>query len=57
MGGAGTAKSRNAAFHADKKTDTSVIQRKPPKKGDTPAVVVEKRDVAKGNTNQQFHLY
>ena len=50
-GGAGKAKSRNPAVHADEKSDTSVVPRKPPNKGDDPAEVVEERDVAKGNTN------
>jgi RNA-directed DNA polymerase len=51
-GGAGKAKSRNPAVHAGEKSDTSVVPRKPPNKGDTPAEVVEERDVAKGNTNE-----
>lgn len=51
-GGAGKAKSRNPAVHAGEKSDTSVVPKKLPNNGDTPAEVVEERDVAKGNTNE-----
>jgi hypothetical protein len=51
-GGAGKAKSRNPVVHAGEKSDTSVVPRKPPNKGDDPAEVVEERDVAKGNTSE-----
>ena len=55
-GGAGKAKSRNPVVHAGEKSDTSVVPRKPPNKGDDPAEVVEERDVAKGNTSEPPRL-
>jgi group II intron reverse transcriptase/maturase len=51
-GGTGKAKSRNPVIHADEKSDTSVVPKKPPNKGDCPAEVVEERGVAKGNVNK-----
>ena len=37
-------------IHADEKSDTFVVPKKLPNKGDNPAEVVEGREVAKGNT-------
>src|SRR5438445_10732543 len=51
-GGTGKAKSRNPVVHADEKSDTPVVPRKPPNKGDDPAEVVEGRGVGKGTANK-----
>ena len=51
-GGTGKAKSRNPVAHADEKSDTPVVPKKPPNNGDDPAEVVEERGVAKGNVNK-----
>ncbi|TAG44250.1 MAG: group II intron reverse transcriptase/maturase [Betaproteobacteria bacterium] len=50
--GTGKANSRNPVAHADEKSDTPVVPKKPPNKGDAPAEVVEERGVAKGNANK-----
>ena len=50
--GAGKAQSRNPAVHVDEKSDTPIVSKKPPNKGQ-PAEVVEKRGVAKGNVSQK----
>ena len=51
-GGAGKAKSHNPAVYVAEKSDTSVVPEKLLNKGDTPAEMVEERDVAKGNTDK-----
>lgn len=51
-GGTGKAKSRNPVVHAGEKSDTPVVPKKPPNKGDNPTEVVEERGVAKGNVNK-----
>src|SRR5450830_284111 len=51
-GGTGKAKSRNPVVHAGEKSDTPVVPKKPPNKGEDPAEVVEGRGVAKGNVNK-----
>jgi len=50
--GAGKAQSRNPAVYVDEKSDTPIVSKKPPNKGQ-PAEVVEKRGVAKGNVSQK----
>lgn len=45
-------KSRNPVAHADEKSDTPVVPKKPLNKGDEPAEMVEERAVAKGNANK-----
>lgn len=50
--GTGKANSRNPVAHADEKSDTPVVPKKPPNNGETPAEVVEERGVAKGNANK-----
>ncbi len=50
-GGTGKAKSRNPVVHAGEKSDTPVVPRKPPNKGDDPAEVVQERGVAKANAD------
>ena len=51
-GGTGKAKCRKPVVHADEKSDTPVVPRKPSNKGDDPAEVVEGRGVAKGNADK-----
>ena len=51
-GGTGKAKSRNPVVHADEKSDTPVVPKKPSNNGDDPAEVVEGRGVAKGNVDK-----
>lgn len=51
-GGSGKAKSRNPDIYADEKSDTSIVPKKPPNKGNKPAEGVEGRDVAKRNADQ-----
>ena len=51
-GGAGKACGRDPATHADEKSDTPVLPKKPPNKGAYPAEAVEGRGVAKGNTDK-----
>ena len=50
-GGTGKVNNSNPVAHADEKSDTSVVPKKPPNNG-KPAEVVEERDVAKGNAGQ-----
>lgn len=45
-GGTGKAKSRNPVAHADEKSDTPVVPKKPSNKGDDPAEVVKGRGVS-----------
>ena len=51
-GGTGKAKSRNPVAYADERSDTPVVPKKLPNKGDDPAEVVEERGVAKGNADK-----
>ena len=51
-GGTGKAQSHNPVAHADEKSDTPVVPKKPPNNGDDPAEVVEERGVAKGNVSK-----
>jgi hypothetical protein len=51
-GGAGKASSRNPAIHAEEKSDTPILPKKPPNKGFDPAEVAEGRGVAKGNADK-----
>ncbi|MGA2330033.1 MAG: reverse transcriptase domain-containing protein, partial [Bryobacteraceae bacterium] len=51
-GRAGKAFRRNPAIHADEKSDTPIVPRKPSNKGVHPAEAVEGRGVAKGNTDE-----
>ena len=50
-GGTGKAQSHNPVAHADEKSDTPVVPRKPSNKG-KPAEMVEGRGAAKGNANK-----
>ena len=51
-GGAGKAHSHNPATHADEKSDTPILPKKPPNKGFDPAEAVEGRGVARGNADE-----
>ncbi len=51
-GGTGKAQSHNPVAHADEKSDTPVVPKKPSNKGGDPAETVEERGVAKGNVNK-----
>jgi hypothetical protein len=50
--GAGKACGHNPAIHADEKSDTPILPKKPPNKGFDPAEAVEGRGVAKGNADK-----
>ena len=52
VGGTGKAQSHNPVVHADEKSDTPIVPKKPPNNGGDPAEVVEGRGVAKGNVNK-----
>jgi RNA-directed DNA polymerase len=43
---------RNPAIHADEKSDTFIVPKKPSNKGTTPTETVEGRDVARGNADE-----
>ncbi len=49
---AGKVNDRNPAIDADEKSDTSIVPKKLPNKGDNPAEAMEGRGVAKGNANE-----
>ena len=51
-GGTGKAQSHNPVAYADEKSDTFVVPKNPSNKGDDPAEMVEGRNVAKGNVNE-----
>ncbi len=51
-GGVGKANSHNPAIHADEKSDTPILPKKPPNKGSDPAEAGEGRGVAKGNADK-----
>lgn len=51
-GGTGKAQSRNPVAYAGEKSDTFVVPKNPSNKGDDPAEMVEGRNVAKGNVNE-----
>lgn len=53
-GWTGKVNNSNPVTHADEKSDTSVVPKKPPNKG-KPAEAVEERDVAKGNLDRLPH--
>ena len=50
--GAGKVNDRNPAIDAGEKSDTPIVPKKLPNKGDDPAEVMEGRGVAKGNANE-----
>lgn len=50
--GAGKVNDRNPAIDADEKSDTPIVPKKLPNKGDDPAEAMEGRGVAKGNANE-----
>ncbi len=50
-GGAGKVNNRNPAINAAEKSDTPIVPKKPPNKGE-PAEAVEGRGVAKGNAGE-----
>jgi hypothetical protein len=52
VGGTGKAQSHNPVVHADEKSDTPIVPKKPPNNGGDPAEMVEGRGVAKGNVNK-----
>ena len=48
----GKVNDRNPAIHADEKSDTPIVPKKSPNKGNPPAEVMEGRGVAGGNANE-----
>ncbi len=50
--GAGKVNDRNPAIDADEKSDTPIVPRKLPNKGDDPAEAMEGRGVTRGNANE-----
>ena len=49
---AGKVNDRKPAIYADEKSDTPIVPKKLPNKGDNPAEAMEGRGVAKGNTDE-----